>query len=153
MQEYEFVMEDIDTVVGGLKTGIPHELAHRLNTQVVKVAEHFYTIADLLELQDPEVERFAEQLSTALLYKQIKDSWYKKEGMVFVREPSLWYAMAPSVSATRTWYEPDNIPPEWRRQLGMLQLLDRNRTCLKDCGYRHNDKVFFLLEAGHESDN
>lgn len=146
---YEFVMEDIDTVIGRLRTGVPHELTDRMSAQIVKVAEHYHTLADLLELKDPEVEQFAEQISIALLYKQVKDSWYRRDGRVFVRESALWYAMAPTTDATRVWYEPDGVPPEWRRQLGMLQLLDKDRTCMKDCGYRHNDKVFYVLEDTH----
>lgn len=153
MTETEFVLEDIDTVMAGLRTGIPLELSDTLSKQLVQVADHFYTIADLLLLPDKQVERLAEQLSDALLNKQVKDAWYRAEGKVFIRgSEGLWSVYSPRYpQPKRAIYQPDEVPPEWRRQLGMLQLLTTNRTLLKDCGYRHNDKVFYLLEDTHES--
>lgn len=151
MLEHEFVVEDIDTVLGGLKTKLPDDFHHAMDLRLVQMAEHFYTVAELLEIPDKNVEALAEQLSTALLNKQVKDAWHRKEGRVFIRGEAFWFAMPPIVNAERLWYETDKVPPEWRRQLGMLQLLDTNRTLLKDCGYRHNDKAFYLLEATHES--
>lgn len=149
--EHEFVVEDIDTALGSLKAKLPDDFHRAMDLRVLQMAEHFYTVSELLEIPDKDVEALAEQLSTALLNKQVKDAWHRKEGMVFIRGDTLWCATPPTVNTERLWYETDKVPPEWRRQLGMLQLLNTNRTLLKDCGYRHNDKAFYLLEAKHES--
>lgn len=152
MLEHEPVIEDLDAALGSLKTGVPAVVADSISKRLVQLAEHFYTLAALLGIPDKEVEALAERLSTTLLNKQVKDAWHRKEGMVFIRGETTWAAMCPTVHTVRVWYEPDSVPTEWRRQLGMLQLLSTNRTLLKDCGYRHDDKVFYLLEDGHESD-
>jgi hypothetical protein len=149
--EHEFVIQDIDLVMYGLKTGVPSAVAESMSKRLVQMAEHFYTVAELLELPDKEVEALAAQLSTALLNKQVKDAWYSGKGRVFIRGPELWSVYLPSEynNSRQAIYKPDEVPTEWRRQLGMLQLLNNSRTLLKDCGYRHNDKVFYLMEDGH----
>jgi hypothetical protein len=148
MMEYEFVIQDIDTVMGGLKATLPDDFHRAMDMRVVQMAEHFYTVAELLELPDKDVEALAEQLSIALLNKQVKDAWYSGKGKVFIRGPELWSVYIPRAPTSRqAIYKPDEVPTEWRRQLGMLQLLEGRRTLLKDCGYRHDDKVFYLLEA------
>ena len=149
MLNHEFIIEDVNAVLGGLRTKLPDDFHRAMDIRVVQMAEHFYTVAELLEIPDKDVEVLAEQLSTALLNKQVKDAWHRGEGMVFIREDAQWAALLPLTGMGSVWYEPDKVPPEWRRQLGMLQLLGTNRTLLKDCGYRHNDKVFYLLEAKH----
>lgn len=150
MLEHEFVVADIDVVMSSLKTKLPEDFHRAMDMRVVQVADHFYTVAELLQIPDKDVEGLAEQLSAALLNKQVRDAWYRAEGMVFVRRDGApWSAVRPHADTTVVQYEADKVPPEWRRQLGMLQLLDTNRTLLKDCGYRHNDKAFYLLEAKH----
>jgi hypothetical protein len=154
MTENEFVIEDIDSVMGSLRTGIPAELADSMSARLVQLADHFYTVAELLAIPDKEVEALAEKMGVALLNKQVKDAWYAGKGRVFIRGPELWSVYIPSgfAESRQAIYKPDEVPTEWRRQLGMLQLLEGRRTLLKDCGYRHDDKVFFLLEAGHGYD-
>ena len=152
--EHEFVISDIDTIIGGLKAKLPDDFHRTMDLRVVQMAEHFYTVAELLEIPDKDVEALAEQLSTALLNKQVRDAWYSSRGRVFIRGPELWSVYLPSGYniSRQAIYQPDEVPTEWRRQLGMLQLLGNDRTLLKDCGYRHNDKVFYLLEDGHGDD-
>ena len=154
MLEHEFAIQDIDNIMGGLKTGVPAAVADSMSKRLVQMAEHFYTVAELLELPDKDVEALAELLSNALLNKQVKDAWYSGKGRVFIRGPELWSVYLPSGYniSRQAIYQPDEVPTEWRRQLGMLQLLGNDRTLLKDCGYRHNDKVFYLLEDGHGDD-
>lgn len=155
MLGHEFLIQDIDAVMGGLKAKLPDDFHRAMDLRVVQMAEHFYTVAELLEIPDKDVEALAEQLSTALLNKQVRDAWYRGEGRVFVQgSERLWSVYLSSAFSTsrQAIYQPDAVPTEWRRQLGMLQLLNTDRTLLKDCGYRHNDKVFYLLEAQHESD-
>ena len=149
MMEHEFVIQDIDTVLGGLKVKLPDDFHRAMDMRVVQMADHFYTVAELLAIPDKEVEALAEQLSTALLNKQVRDAWYSGKGRVFVRGPELWSVYRPSVviGGKRAIYKPDEVPTEWRRQLGMLQLLNNSRTLMSDCGYRHDDKVFYLMEA------
>jgi len=152
MTENEFVIEDIDNVMGSLRTGIPAELADSMSARLVQLADHFYTVAELLAIPDKEVEALAEKMGVALLNKQVKDAWYAGKGRVFIRGEKMWDTLPPRTHVVRLAYELDAVPTEWRRQLGMLQLLEGRRTLLKDCGYRHDDKVFFLLEAGHGYD-
>ena len=150
--EHEFVVEDINNIIGRLEIKLPGDFHRAIDLRVVQVAEHFYTISELLEIPNKDVEALAEQLSTALLNKQVVDAWYRGDGMVFIRGEKMWDALPPRTHAARLAYELDAVPTEWRRQLGMLQLLGNDRTLLKDCGYRHNDKVFYLLEDGHGDD-
>jgi hypothetical protein len=149
MMEHELVINDIDLVMDRLKTGVPSAVAESMSKRLVQMADHFYTVAELLELPDKDVEALAEQLSTALLNKQVRDAWYSGKGRVFIRGPELWSVYLPSEynNSRQAIYQPDEVPIEWRRQLGMLQLLEGRRTLLKDCGYRHDDKVFYLMEA------
>jgi len=149
MLEHEFVVEDINNIIGRLEIKLPGDFHRAIDLRVVQVAEHFYTISELLEIPDKDVEALAKQLSTALLNKQVVDAWYRGDGMVFIRGEKMWDALPPRTHVVRLAYELDAVPTEWRRQLGMLQLLGNDRTLLKDCGYRHNDKVFYLLEDGH----
>ena len=150
--EHEFVVEDINNIIGSLGTGLPSDFHHAINLRVVQMAEHFYTISELLEIPNKDVEALAKQLSTALLNKQVVDAWYRGDGMVFIRGEKMWDVLPPRTHVAGLAYELDAVPTEWRRQLGMLQLLGNDRTLLKDCGYRHNDKVFYLLEDGHGDD-
>lgn len=152
MLEHEFAIQDIENIMGGLKAGVPAEVADSMSKRLVQMAEHFYTVAELLELPDKDVEALAELLSNALLNKQVRDAWYRGDGMVFIRGDKMWDALPPRTHVVRLAYELDAVPTEWRRQLGMLQLLETRRTLLKDCGYRHDDKVFYLLEDGHGND-
>lgn len=152
MLEHEFVVEDIDNIIGRLEIKLPGDFHRAIDLRVVQVAEHFYTVSELLEIPDKDVEALAKQLSTALLNKQVVDAWYRGDGMVFIRGEKMWDALPPRTHVVRLAYELDAVPTEWRRQLGMLQLLGNDRTLLKDCGYRHNDKVFYLLEDGHGDD-
>jgi hypothetical protein len=154
MMEHEFAIQDIDTVLGGLKVKLPDDFHRAMDMRVVQMADHFYTVAELLAIPDKDVEALAEQLSTALLNKQVKDAWYSGKGRVFIRGPELWsvYLSSGYDYGRQAIYQPDEVPTEWRRQLGMLQLLEGRRTLLKDCGYRHDDKVFYLLEDGHGDD-
>jgi hypothetical protein len=154
MMEHEFVIQDIDTVLGGLKVKLPDDFHRAMDMRIVQMADHFYTVAELLAIPDKDVEALAEQLSTALLNKQVKDAWYSGKGRVFIRGPELWsvYLSSGYDYGRQAIYKPDEVPTEWRRQLGMLQLLNNSRTLLKDCGYRHTDKVFYLMEDGHGDD-
>ena len=154
MMEHEFLIQDIDTVLGGLRIKLPDDFHRAMDMHILQMADHFYTVAELLAIPDKDVEALAEQLSTALLNKQVKDAWHSGKGRVFVRGPELWSVYQPSAvtGSKRAIYKPDEVPTEWRRQLGMLQLMEGRRTLLKDCGYRHDDKVFYLLEAEHGDD-
>jgi len=153
MSEGVKVLGRIDAVFRGLEQGVPQDMHKALDNRVVQVAENFYTIAELLEIPNKEVELLAEQLSCALLNRLVFNAWRAGEGRVFIRGPEVWNVYRPPVHPENDGvvYKLDEVPQEWRMQLGMLQLLDANGTLMNRCGYRHNDNIFYLLEATHES--
>ena len=94
--EHEFAIQDIHNIMCALKTGVPAAVADSMSKRLVQMAEHFYTVAELLELPDKDVEALAELLSNALLNKQVKDAWYSSRGRVFIRGPELWSVYLPT---------------------------------------------------------
>lgn len=143
-------VESVGDMLEGLHTGMPKKLVSIMDTKVIEVADNFYTLAEVLSLSEAQIEQFAEELSVALLYKSVADAWHSGRGLVFHRDADMWM-YASTKGDLLGCIALDAVPQRWRRQLGMLQLVDGDNVCLKDCGYKHTSNTFFLMESKNEN--
>lgn len=140
-------MYQIERGISGMRTDLPKSMLDALNARVTTVAEHAYTIMELLNIAGEEAENIERHLSELLLLKQIKDNWESGRGVVLLRGVTHWAVFKPLVYTLElpiAMFDFDDVPSEWRRQLGVLKLYP-TRGCVYDCGYKENDNAYYLL--------
>ena len=140
-------LDTIDRSFKVMPIGIPPEITGWMHKNMGGLVDHWDTLAPLLGIPEEHHEKLGNKLSERELMHTVYQAWADQHGFVVtvVEGKCRTY----ECRTTRT-YLYDETPDEIKYQLGVLKMQDPG-TYVRDCGYRHDDVTFYVMEKNDES--
>jgi hypothetical protein len=139
---------DVDAVEDVFKytdVGVPSAIIGWMHKNMGGLVDHWDTLAPLLGIPEEHQEKLGNKLSDRELIQTVSRAWENQQGyIVRVEGKCRIYERR----TTRT-YIYDETPEEIKYQLGVLKMQDPG-TYVRDCGYRHDDVTFYVMEKNDE---
>jgi hypothetical protein len=139
---------DVDAVADVFKyadVGVPGAIIGWMHGNIGGLVDNWSQLAPMLGIPDVLHEKLGNILSERELIQTVSRAWENQQGYV-VRVEGKCHTYE---RRTKKAYLYDETPDEIKYQLGVLKMQDPG-TYVRDCGYRHDDVTFYVMEKNDE---